>query len=263
MGRFSTSGARLHELRWRKPANAALCQDRPPRSHGSSLGPEHPQSTIRPARREGPTLDVGVIEPPPVPPAQRWLDPPRRPRGALPPPPLGTPLAACPLKRRGAVARDALLRAARATSPQNSGRHRLVAGNSVGMPALAGLRESGAARRLQGISADKPSKEALHRRPIGRTQAKAPQRCKAPQKLLRERRTRVGRSQRACRTPSAPPIAARGRTCPKGPENGLGAGSCVAASARSAIAAPNAPQERRQACTRTPRRRRRSGWTGP
>lgn len=174
-----------------------------------------------------------------------------------------TPLAACPLKRRGAVARDALLRAARATSPQNSGRHRLVAGNSVGMPALAGLRESGAARRLQGISADKPSKEALHRRPIGRTQAKAPQRCKAPQKLLRERRTRVGRSQRACRTPSAPPIAARGRTCPKGPENGLGAGSCVAASARSAIAAPNAPQERRQACTRTPRRRRRSGWTGP
>lgn len=198
-----------------------------------------------------------------APPAQRWLDPPRRPRGALPPPPLGTPLAACPLKRRGAVARDALLRAARATSPQNSGRHRLVAGNSVGMPALAGLRESGAARRLQGISADKPSKEALHRRPIGRTQAKAPQRCKAPQKLLRERRTRVGRSQRACRTPSAPPIAARGRTCPKGPENGLGAGSCVAASARSAIAAPNAPQERRQACTRTPRRRRRSGWTGP
>lgn len=92
---------------------------------------------------------------------------------------------------------------------------------------------------------------------------KSPAARKAPQKLLRERRTRVGRSQRACRTPSAPPIAARGRTCPKGPENGLGAGSCVAASARSAIAAPNAPQERRQACTRTPRRRRRSGWTGP
>lgn len=180
-----------------------------------------------------------------------------------PPPPLGTPPAACPLKRRGAVARDAPLRAARATSPQNSGRHRLVAGNSAGMPALAGLRESGAARRVPGISADKPSKEALHRRPIGETQAKAPQRCKTPRKLLRERRTRVGRSRRACRTPAALPIAARGRACPKGPENGLRAGSCADASAPRAIAAPDAPQERRQGCTRTPRRRRRSGWTRP
>lgn len=91
---------------------------------------------------------------------------------------------------------------------------------------------------------------------------KSSQRCKALQKLLRERRTRVGRSRRACRTPAALPIAARGRACPKGPENGLGTGSCADASARSAIAAPDAPQERRRGCTRTPRRRRRSGWTG-
>ena len=136
MGRFSASGARLHELRQPKPANAAFRQCQPPQSHGSSLGPEHPQRAIRPACREGPAL--------------------------------GTPPAACPLKRRGAVARDAPLRAARATSPQNSRRHRIVAGNSVGMPALAGLRESGAPHRLPGISADKPSKEALHRRPIGK-----------------------------------------------------------------------------------------------
>ena len=172
MGRFSASGARLHELRQPKPVNAAFRQSRPPRSRGSSLGPEHPQSVIRPACREGPALDVDVIEPPPVP--QRrggWTR-----RGGQgersPPPPLGTPPAACPLKRRGAVARDAPLRAARATSPQNSGRHRLVAGNSVGMPALASLRESGAARRVPGISADKPSKEALHRRPIGEPRQK-------------------------------------------------------------------------------------------
>lgn len=77
MGRFSAGSAWLHELRWPKPANAALRQSRPPRSHGSSLGLEHPQNAIRPACREGPTLDVDVIEPPPVPPAQRWLDPPR------------------------------------------------------------------------------------------------------------------------------------------------------------------------------------------
>ena len=56
MGRFSASGARLHELRWPKPANAALGQGRPPQSHSSSLGPEHPQRAIRPARREKPTL---------------------------------------------------------------------------------------------------------------------------------------------------------------------------------------------------------------
>lgn len=84
MGRFSAGGTRLHELRQPKPANAAFRQSRPPRSRGSSLGPEHPQSIIRPACREGPALDVDAIEPPPVPPAQRWLDPPRRPRGALP-----------------------------------------------------------------------------------------------------------------------------------------------------------------------------------
>lgn len=64
---------------------------------------------------------------------------------------------------------------------------------------------------------------------------KSPQRRKAPQKLLPERRTRVGKSRRACRTPAAPSIAARGRACPKGPENDLGTGSCADASAPSAM----------------------------
>lgn len=166
-------------------------------------------------------------------------------------------------KRRGAVARDAPLRAARATSPQNSGRHRPVAGNSVGMPALAGLRESGAPRRIPGISAGKPSKEALHRRPIGETQAKALRRCKVPRKLLREQKTRVGRSRRACRTPAVLSIAARGRTCPKGHENGLGTGAAPTQVHGAQCGTEEAPQERRRGCTRTPRRRRRSGWTGP
>ena len=53
--------------------------------------------------------------------------------------------------------------------------------------------------------------------------------------LLRERRTRVGKSRRACRTPAALPIAARGRRAVKGPENDLRAGSCADASARSAM----------------------------
>ena len=155
-----------------EPANASFRQGRPAQSHDSSLGPEHPQSAIRPACRENSPLTLsGGLPRPQRSGSQGRLGgcgPRRGGQGERsPPPPLGTPPAACPLKRRGAVARDAQLRAARATSPQNSGRYRLSAGNSVGMPALAGLRESGAPRRFPGISADKPSKEALHRRPIG------------------------------------------------------------------------------------------------
>ena len=163
MGRFSASGARLHEPRQPKPANAAFRQGQPPRSRDFLLGLEHPQRAIPPACREEPAFG-------------RYRTASRAPSAAgagAASSPFRTPPATCPLKRRGAVARDAPLRTARATSPQNSGRHQLVAGNSVGMPALAGLRESGAPHRLPGISADKPSKEALHRRPIGETQAKA------------------------------------------------------------------------------------------
>ena len=56
MGRFSASGARLHEPRQPKPRNAAFRQNRPPQSHGFSLGLEHPQSAIRAACREKPAL---------------------------------------------------------------------------------------------------------------------------------------------------------------------------------------------------------------
>ena len=263
MGRFSASGARLHELRQPKPANAALHQSRPPRSHGSTLAPERPQSAIQPARREGPTLDVDVIEPPPVPPAQRWLDPPRRPRGALPASspwnptgrmPAQVPRGCCPGRAAARRTRD-IPTEFRATSA----RHRQFGGD-------AGLRGPSRIRRSAprpGHIGQQAEQGGLASAADQGTRAKALQRCKAPQKLLREWRTRVGRSRRACRTPAALPIAARGRPCPKGPENGLGTGSCADASARSAIAAPDAPQERRRGCTRTPRRRRRSGWTRP
>ena len=168
MGRFSAGGARLHELRQPKPANAALHQSRPPRSHGSSLGPEHPQSAIRPARREGPALDADVIEPPPVPPAQRWPDPPRRPRGALP-----------------------------ASSPWD---------------------------------------------PTGHLPAQAPRGC-CPGRAAARRTPAAALVQKAQKRPWDGQL--RRRKCTK------------------RNAAPKAPQERRRGCTRTPRRRRRSGWTRP
>ena len=235
MGRFSASGARLHELRQPKPANAALHQSRPPQSHGSSLAPEHPQSAIRPACREGPTFDVDVIEPPPVPPAQRWLDPPRRPRGTLPASspwnptghmPAQVPRGCCPGRAAARRTRD-IPTEFRATSA----RHQQFGGD-------AGPRGPSRIRR----SAPRPGHIGQQAEQGGLASAadrgnpgKSPQRRKAPQKLLPERRIRVGKSRRACRTPAALPIAARGRTCPKGPENGLGAGSCADASARSAM----------------------------
>ncbi len=202
--------------------------------------------------------------------AQREPEPPRQTRTRRgghgersPPPPLGTPPAACPLKRRGAVARDAPRRAARATSPQNPERHRIVAGNSVGMPALAGLRESGAPRRVPGISADKPSKEALHRRPIGETQAKARSAAR-PRRSFCENGglASADRGEHAARQRSyrSPPAAA---LVQKATKTALGRAAAPTQVQGAQCGTGEAPQERRRRCTRTPRRRRRSGWMRP
>lgn len=183
MGRFSASGARLHEPRQPKPANAALHQSRPPRSHGSSLGPEHPQRAIRPACREGPTLDVDVIEPPPVPPAQRWLDPPRRPRGAL-----------------------------HASSPWD---------------------------------------------PTGRMPAQAPRGCCGSRGLASADRGEHAARRRPYRSPPAAALVQ------KAPKTALGRAAAPTQVHRAQCGTGEAPRERRRGCTRTPRRRRRSGWTRP
>lgn len=269
MGRFSASGARLHELRQPKPANAAFRQGQPPRSRDFSLGLEHPQRAIPPACWEEPAFGryrtasrapsaAGAGA------ASASSGSPRRPRGALPASsPFRTPPATCPLKRRGAVARDAPLRAARATSPQNSGRHRLVAGNSVGMPALAGLRESGAPRRVPGISAGKPSKEALPRRPIGGTQAKARSVARLRGGFCESRGlASADRGEHAARQRPyrSPPAAA---LVQKAPKTALGRAAAPTQVHGAQCGTGEAPQERRRGCTRTPRRRRRSGWTRP
>ena len=213
---------------------------------------------------------MGVIERPPVPPAQREPEPPRRTRTRRggqgersPPPPLFEPHR--PHARSSAAG---LLPGTRRYAPYARHPHR-IPGDIGSSPAIRwGCRPSRAFANPALRTASRAYRQTSRaRRPcIGADRGnlgKSPQRRKAPQKLLRERRTRVGKSRRACRTPAALSIAARGRTCPKGPENGLGTDSCADASARSAIAAPEAPQERRQGCMRTPRRRRRSGWTGP
>lgn len=171
MGRFSTSDARLHELRQPKPNNAAFHQSWPPRSHGSSLGLEHPQSAIRPACREGPTLDV--IEPPPVPPAQRRPDPPRRPRGTLHASP--GDISSSPAIRRGcrpsrAFANPALRAASQAYRQTSRARRPCIGGRS-GKPrqkhkspaALQGPAE--ASRRKHGCEHAARSQPCLSKRP--------------------------------------------------------------------------------------------------
>lgn len=263
MGRFSASDARLHELRQPKPANAALRQDRPPRSHGSSLGSEHPQSTIRPARREGPTLDVGVIEPPPVPPAQRWLDPPRRPRGALPASspwdptgrmPAQAPRGCCPGRAAARRTRD-IPTEFRATSAR-----RRQFGGDGGPRGPSRIRRS--APRLGHIGRQAEQGGLASAADRG-TQAKARSVARSRGGFCESRGLASDKSRRACRTPAAPPIAARGRTCPKRPRKRPWDGQLRRRKCTERNAAPEAPQERRRKCTRTPRRQRRSGWTGP
>ena len=101
-------------------------------------------------------------------------------------------------------------RAARATSPQNSERHRLVTGNSVGCRPSRAFARAGAPRRVPGISADKPSKDTLHRRPIRETGQK-PTALQSSAEALR-------RKQDSRRQIAASMSHACGRTCPKGPE---------------------------------------------
>ena len=268
MGRFSASGARLHEPRQPKPANAAFRQGQPPRSRDFSLGLEHPQRAIPPACREEPAFGryrTASRAPSAAGAGAASASPnsPRRPRGALPASSPWNPTGRMPAQSAaGAVARDAPLRAARATSPQNSGRHRLVSGNSAGMPALAGLRESGAPHRLPDISADKPSKEALHRRPIGKPRQKPTASQGSAEAFAR---TEDSRRQIAASMPHASgPIDCRPRPhLSKRPRKRPWDGQLRQRKCTKRNAAPKAPQERRRGCTRTPRRRRRSGWTQP
>lgn len=149
MGRFSASGARLHEPRQPKPANAAFRQGQPPRSRDFSLGLEHPQRAIPPACREEPAFGryrTASRAPSAAGAGAASASPnsPRRPRGALPASsPFRTPPATCPLKRREAVARDARPSRIRRSAPPPG---------HIGRQAEQG---------------------GLHRRPIEKTQAKA------------------------------------------------------------------------------------------
>lgn len=266
MGRFSASGARLHELRQPKPANAAFRQGQPPRSRDFSLGLEHPQRAIPPACWEEPAFGryrtasrapsaagAGAASASP--------NPPRRPRGALPASsPFRTPPATCPLKRRGAVARGAPHARHPHRTPGDIGsspaiRRGCRPSRAFANPALRAAsrayRQTSRARGLasaadrgnpgKGPAASQGSAEAFAGTEDSRRQITASMpHASGPT----DRRPRPHLSKRPRKRPWDGQL--RRRKCTK---RNCGAGE--------------APQERRRGCTRTPRKRRRSGWTGP
>lgn len=258
MGRFSASDARLHELRQPKPANAALRQDRPPQSHGSSLGPEHPQSAIRPARREGPTLDVGVIEPPPVPPAQRWQDPPRRPRGTTPASspwdptdrmPAQAPRGCCPGRAAARRTRN-IPTEFRATSAR-----RRQFGGDAGPRGPSRIRRSAPPLGHIGRQAEQGGlASAADRGNPGKGPAKA---FAGAEDSCRQIAASMPHASGPTDRRPRPHLSKRPRKRPWGGQ--LRRRKCTTRNCGTR----EAPQERRRGCTRTPRRRHRSGWTRP
>lgn len=261
MGRFSAGDARLHEPRQPKPANAAFRESRPPRSRDFSLGLEHPQSAIRPSCPEKPTL--GVIARPPCPQrsggrSRLGGSRPARgdPRGALPASSPWNPTGRMPAQApRGCYPGRAAARRTRDIPTEfraTSARRRQIRRGCRPSRAFANPALRAASR------AYRPASRA--RRPcIGGRSGKPRQKPAAlqgPAEALR-------RMQDSHRQIAASAPHACGRACPKGPENGLRAGAAPTQVHGAQCGTEEAPQERRRGCTRTPRRRRRSGWTGP
>lgn len=227
MGRFPASGARLHEPRQPKPANAAFRQGRAPRSHGSSLGPEHPQRAIPPACREAPAFGryrtasrapsaagAGAASASP--------NPPRRPRGALPASSPWNPTGRMPAQApRGCCPGRAAARRTRdiPTEFRAASARRRQFGGDAGPRGPSRIRRSAPPPGHIGRQAEQGGlASAADRGNPGKGPAEA------------FARTEGSRRQIAASMPHA-----RSSTCPKGPENGLRAGSCADASAQSAM----------------------------
>ena len=213
---------------------------------------------------------MSVIERPPVPPEQREPEPPRQTRTRRggqgersPPPPLE------PHRPHARSSAAGLLPGTRRCAPHARHPHR-IPGDIGSSPAIRrGCRPSRAFANptLRTASrAYRPTSRA--RRPCtGGRSGKPRQKPAAPQGSAEAfARTENSHRQIAASMPHAsgpidrrprPHLSKRPR---KRPWNGqLRRRKCT----KRNCGAGEAPQERRRGCTRTPRRRRRSGWTGP
>lgn len=261
MGRFSASDARLHELRQPKPANAAFRQCQPPQSHGSSLGLEHPQSAIRPACREGTTF--GRYRTASHAPSAKVAGPAEAAKGSAPRLlPLG------PHRPHARSSAAGLLPGTRRCAPHARHPHR-IPGDIGSSPAIRwGCRPSRAFANPALRTASRAYRQTSRaRRPcIGGRSGKPRQKPTASQGSAEAfARTEDLRRQIAASMPHASgPIDRRPRPhLSKRPRKRPWDGQLRRRKCTKRNAAPEAPQERRRGCTRTPRRRRRSDWTGP
>ena len=269
MGRFSAGDARLHEPRQPKPANATFRQGQPPRSRDFSLGLEHPQRTIRPACQEEPSFGryrtasrapsaagAGAASASP--------NPPRRPRGALP---ASSPWN--PTGRMPAQSAAGLLPGTRRCAPHARRPHRIPGGigpspairwgcwpsRAFANPALRAAsrayRPTSRARRpcIGGRSGEPRQKPCG----VARTRENS---CESKRLASADRGEHAARQQPYRSPPAAAPVQ-------KAPKTALGRAAAPTQVHQAQCGTEEAPQERRRGCTRTPRRRRRSGWTRP
>lgn len=258
MGRFSTSGARLHELRWRKPANAAFRQGRPPRSHSSSLDPEHPQRAIRPAYRNKPALGVDFIRAAFRAPSVAVAGhPAEAAKGSAPRLlPLG------PHRPHARSSAAGLLPGTRRCAPHARHPHRIPGGIGSSPAIRWGCRPSRAFANPELRAASRACRQTSRaRRPcIGGRSGKPGQKPAALQGSAEAfARTEDSRRQIAASMPHASgPTDRRPRPhLSKMPRKRPWDGKLRRRKCKKRNAAPQAPQERRRGCTRTPRRRRR------
>lgn len=208
-------------------------------------------------------MDVDVIGPPPVPPAQQWLDPPRRPRRALhassPWNPTGrmpaqAPRGCCPGCGAARRTRD-IPTEFRATSAR-----RRQFGGDAGPRGPSRIRRSAPPPGHIGRQAEQGglASEADRRNP-----GKGPAASQGPAEAFAG--TEDSRRQIAASMPHASgptdrrPRPHLSKMPRKRPWDGqLRRRKCTKRNCGAGCAAG-----KEAGCTRTPRRRRRSGWTGP
>lgn len=261
MGRFSASGARLHEPRQPKPRNAAFRQNRPPQSHGFSLGLEHPQSAIRAACREKPALGRCY---------RAASHAPRRSGGWTAEAAKGSAPRLLPLEPHRPHARSSaagLLPGMCRCAPHTRHPHR-IPGDIGSSPAIRwGCRPSRAFANPPLRAASRAYRQTSRaRRPCISGRSGKPRQKPAALQGSAEAfaGTEDSRQQIAASMPHAsgptdrrpqPRLSKRPRIRPW--DGQLRRRKCTTRNCGTG----EAPQERRQGCTRTPRKRRRSGWT--
>ena len=237
MGRFSASGTRLHELRQPKPAAA-----KPRLLVRSRASPKHHPASLPGRTRLGRWRYRAAFRAP----SAEVAGPAEAAKGSAPRLlPLG------PHRPHARSSAAGLLPGTRRCAPHARHPHRIPGGIGSSPAIRWGRRPSRAFANpaLRAASrAYRPTSRARGPCIGGRSgnPGKSPQRCKASRKLLREQRTRAGRSRRACRTPAAALVQ-------KAPKTALGRAATPTQVHGAQCGTREAPQERRRGMHANPK----------